>query len=421
MQPTVGVYGCCRGFRVVEVALHQVVAAHQQLSGFAGRHRVAGGVHAAHFHVREGATGGGGHDLRRITGAADGDEAAGFGQAVGGDYGLETQLAGHAPDHFHRHRGGARHRHPQAGKVVALTVGEAEDGLVQGRRARQHSDPFAGDALQHHRHVEHLLRQDAAAAHQRRQPTGLVAEAVEERVDDQVAVALTQADHGTPVADDAQVLAMGSHHALRLAGGARGEQQVGQAVLVDLRLAHRQLRWRDFGAQGHERIPVQAALRLPTQADAPAQFRQRLTGQQRRVVGAEELADDEQEAGAALAQDEAGFGPLHPRVQRHQHRAYALQGDGGDYPLMDVRRPDGHPLARPDFQRQQGAGGLAAQLVELVVADAGALVLDGHGLAVAGRGGGQQFRDGQGAFQVGHGLFSGARIQRPEGTGRGNG
>ncbi|MCY1444532.1 hypothetical protein D9M71_610100 [compost metagenome] len=87
---------------------------------------------------------------------------------------------------------------------------------------------------------------------------------------------------------------------------------------------------------------------------------------------------------------------------------------------MDVRRPDGHPLARPDIQCQQGTGGLAAQLVELVVADAVAFVLDGHGLAVAGRGGGQQFRDGQGAFQVGHGLFSGARVQRPEGTGRGN-
>ncbi|MCY1530477.1 hypothetical protein D9M68_656660 [compost metagenome] len=200
---------------------------------------------------------------------------------------------------------------------------------------------------------------------------------------------------------------MGGHHALGLAGGAGGEQQVGQAVLADLSLAHRQLRRRDLGAQGHEGVPAQATLRLPTQTDPPAQFRQRLAGQQCRVVAAEELPDDEQQAGTALAQDETGFAPLHPRVQRHQHGTHALQGNGGDYPLMDVRRPDGHPLPGTDVQRQQGAGGLAAQPVELVVTDSGAVVLDGHGLAVTGRGGGQQFRDGQGAFQVGHGLFSG--------------
>ncbi|MNE59635.1 hypothetical protein D3C80_1547450 [compost metagenome] len=144
---------------------------------------------------------------------------------------------------------------------------------------------------------------------------------MEERVDDQVAVALAQADHFAPVADDAQVLPVGGHHALGLAGGAGGEKQVGEVLFAYIGLARGQLIRRDAIGQVEERLP---AITLTTQDDALAQRRQILAVEQRRVVDAEEFADHEQQAGAAFAQDHAGLGTFHPRIQRHQHRTDAL-------------------------------------------------------------------------------------------------
>ena len=102
-------------------------------------------------------------------------------------------------------------------RSYGVAVGEVEDALEQRRRAREHRDALLGHHLEHLRHVEHLERHDRRAAQDARHPAGLVAERVEERVDDEVAVALAQADHVGPRLVDAQRLAVRDHHALRVA------------------------------------------------------------------------------------------------------------------------------------------------------------------------------------------------------------
>ncbi|MCY1448808.1 hypothetical protein D9M71_655110 [compost metagenome] len=164
-------------------------------------------------------------------------------------------------------------------------------------------------------------------------------------------------------------------------------------LFADIGLARGQLIRRDAIGQVEERLP---AVALATQDDALAQRRQVFFSEQRRVVDAEEFTDHEQQAGAAFAQDYAGLGTFHPRIQRHQHRTDALQRAGGDYPFPDIRRPHSHPLADPQVERQQGAGGALAQLVELAIGELPVAILDGRQVAIGRRRGGQHVRNGLG-------------------------
>src|SRR5665213_3694203 len=61
----------------------------------------------------------------------------------------------------------------------------------------------------------------------------LVAEGVEEGIDDQVAVALGETDDRGPGAEGPQCLAVGGHGPLGPAGGARGEDQVREILRLD--------------------------------------------------------------------------------------------------------------------------------------------------------------------------------------------
>ena len=105
-----------------------------------------------------------------------------------------------------------------------------EDGLVDGRRPRQRRDPLVGDPLHHRRHVEHGVGNDRRSPQQAGEDPRLEAEGVEERVDDQVAIALPQPDHLGPehVCPDARRVA--EHGPLGRPGGPRGEEDVGRVV-----------------------------------------------------------------------------------------------------------------------------------------------------------------------------------------------
>ncbi|MNF80196.1 hypothetical protein D3C84_624330 [compost metagenome] len=108
-----------------------------------------------------------------------------------------------------------------------------QHGRIEGWRPRQEADAILLHPAQHGFGVEGALRQDGRAANERGEPTRLEAEAVEEGVDDEVAVPCLQADGLAPVVEQAQVLAMGTKHALGIASGAGGEHQVAEAVAVE--------------------------------------------------------------------------------------------------------------------------------------------------------------------------------------------
>ena len=103
--------------------------------------------------------------------------------------------------------------------------GVVEDRLVQRRRSRQHRDLLFTDAPHHLAGVEDGVRHDGRAAHEACQDPRLVAERVEERVDDQVAVALAEANDVRPHLEDAERLRVRRHDAFGPPGRAAGVDQ----------------------------------------------------------------------------------------------------------------------------------------------------------------------------------------------------
>ena len=191
--------------------------------------------------------------------AAHGRDAGRLGEPVARHDGLELQLVAHAPDQLDGNAGRARHREAQRREVE---VGEArmiEDRLVHRGRSGQHRHAFVGDALHHRVDVEHRVRNDRRALDEAREDAGLQTERVEERVDDEVAVAGPEADDGRPRVVRLHARAVRQHRAFRSAGRARREQDVGERRAGELVAAGRDRLRGDGLAAGEEVGPVDRA------------------------------------------------------------------------------------------------------------------------------------------------------------------
>jgi hypothetical protein len=358
VQPAVGVDGRGGGLGVVEEPGHDVVAPHDDLAGLARRQRRTVVVDDLHLDVGDGPPGRVGDGLGVVVVAAHGGDAGGLGQAVAGHDRLEGQLRAHPADHLDRDGGRAGDRQPQRGEVVAVEVGVVEDGLVDGGRAGQHGDPLLRHPGHHAGHVEDQVGDDGGALDQAGQDPGLEPEGVEERVDDQVAVALPQAHHVGPVGEGPDAGAVPEHRALRGTGGARGEQDVAQVVRADGR---RPLRRRVVGHRVGPRQQLRprggvGSVGAPEHHDLLDAGREALVGDQLDVVGAQELGGREQHPGPGGAQHVRGLGSLEPGVERHDDGAGAVHAQGPDGPLPDVGRPDGDAVAGRHAAGHEGAG-----------------------------------------------------------------
>jgi hypothetical protein len=117
------------------------------------------------------------------------------------------------------------------------------------------------------------------------------------------------------------------------------------------------------------------------------------------VVHAEELAHGEEHPRAALAQHVAGLDTLEAGVERHEHTARRLEPDGGQDPLDDVGRPDGHAVAVAQARGVEGARGAQPRVGELGEAQEDVAVLDGATLPVARGRGLHETRDGPRALR----------------------
>ena len=382
MEPAVGVDGFVGGLGVVEVPTHDVVAPHHDLPWLPTGHLDAVDVDDPHVDVGDGPARRPGDHLGGVPAAAHRHRPGGLGEAVGGEHGLDAQIGPEAPDHLDGHDRGAGHHQAQRSEVEALPVGVVEDGLEDGRRAGQHGDPLLVDAPDHPVDVEHRLGHHGGPGHQAGQDPRLVPEGVEERVDDQVAVALVQADDLGPGGKGPQGLTVGGHRPLGVAGGPRGEDEVGEVAGGDR-----------GGPTGGHVGGAQASL---TQEDLPLDDRVALGGrpprravtgaqhdhplevghlgagshrlvEQPRVVVAEEPLHGEEHPRPRLGQDVRRLRSLEPGVEGHQEGARPHRPEGGDDPLGAVGRPDRHPVAAVDPVGHDGPGGgrhLVGQLVE---------------------------------------------------------
>jgi len=118
--------------------------------------------------------------------------------------------------------------------------------------------------------------------------------------------------------------------------------------------------------------------------------------QELEVAVSEELLHGAEDARAALLEDVADLAALHPRVERHEHAARALEADRRDDPLVDVRRPDRHAVAAPDPGGHEGACGAQVRRGQLAVRQRDGAVLDRVAAGEALAGGEHEGRDGAG-------------------------
>ena len=173
-----------------------------------------------------------------------------------------------------------------------------EDRLVDGRRPGQHRDLLLGDALHHRVDVEHRVRDDRRALQDAREDAGLEPEGVEERVDDEVAVAVAQADDVGPRVVRADARAVGQHRALGLPGRARGEEDVGEVVAGRARAPRASTLGADrrsARARNSSQVTVPAA-GVPRSTTISLQRRGRsAAAQQRRRSRGEEVGDGEEQ------------------------------------------------------------------------------------------------------------------------------
>ena len=166
VEPSVRVDGLGRRLGVVEVALHEVVAAHEHLAGLTGAHRPAVVVDDAHLDAGDGPSDRLGDGVGVVVVAAHGGDAGGLGEPVAGDDRLERQLLAHADDQLHGNARGAGHGQPQRRQVEAGPVGVVQHRLVDGRWPRQHRDVLLVHPAHHRGRVEHRVGQHGRAAQQ---------------------------------------------------------------------------------------------------------------------------------------------------------------------------------------------------------------------------------------------------------------
>src|SRR5580704_5111087 len=98
-----------------------------------------------------------------------------------------------------------------------VSVGITQQRLIQGRWSGQHIDALCLDATEYRARIEHGLWHHSGTGHQTREYPSLVAEGMEERVHDQVAVAWPEANDRSPCAECPQRLRVRCHRAFRMA------------------------------------------------------------------------------------------------------------------------------------------------------------------------------------------------------------
>jgi hypothetical protein len=342
----------------VEVALHDVVPADHDLARLVGGEGVALAIDDADLDLGNRAAAGRCDGFGIVVEPTHGDDAAALREPVGSDHGFEPEVVFHPIDELDRDRGCAGHRKSQARDIELSELGVQQNRLIQGRGARQHRDGVFLNAPEHDVDVEHRLRVNRGAAHQRRKPSGLVAKTVKERQHDQISIAFAKAGDRAPLIEHPQVLCVRAHRAFGFASGARREENIGHVVRIDRRRAllgggRRNLR----GACQELRVAEGAFRCVSPQHDDLGEIGKLGVGatKERHVVDVEETRHGEEHLCPALLEQVCGLDAFVSGVDWDHHAANRVNRQRTDDPLPDVRRPNGDAIAFVDASGDEGS------------------------------------------------------------------
>jgi hypothetical protein len=203
------------------------------------------------------------------------------------------------------------------------------------------------------------VRKDRGALEEAGQDSRLEPKSVEERIDDEVAVAFLEADDAGPAPVGAHARTVGQHRSLREAGCARGEQDVAQIIGLDVGGAISRGGPCDAGRADQELGPRdRVRSRRPTHHDDVLEVGELASiAEHGDVVGVEEVGDREQHSRARRGEDVRGLGSLETRVERNQNAGAAVDRTRRDHPFRHVLGPDGDAVARFDSNGDERSGG----------------------------------------------------------------
>ena len=149
---------------------------------------------------------------------------------------------------------------------------------------------------------------------------------------------------------------MRAQHAFAAAGRAGGEQNVADVVGRDRgSAAADRVEACRFRASGDEVAPC-PVFRFDRHSHDVPQCRQGVAVQAGDPVGAQELTHSEQHRRPGAGQDVTGFRRGVAGVHWHYGSAGVVNRQAGHYPVPGVRRPDGHPVAGLDAERDERGG-----------------------------------------------------------------
>src|SRR4030095_16518615 len=196
-------------------------------------------------------------------------------------------------------------------------------------------------------------------------------------------IALAEPDELAPGRERPEVLAVRGHHALRVAGRPRREDEVREVVGRDRESGGARVGFRNRSRSREKILPRDCPVGRTPQHDLLCEIRQVLAAERMDEARAEEVAHRAEDLRSALPEDVARLAALHPRAERHQHAARRLRAERRDDPLREVRSPDGDAVAGADARSDEGARGAKAGPGELGEGEPDATVLDRAALAEA--------------------------------------
>ncbi len=409
-QPALGTHGARRVLGHLVVALHDIVAPAEDLSGLAARQLVdAFRVGHAHLDAGQGAAHGLAAQGERVVDVGLGHDRRGFGESVAdGDLAHVHVLHHAAHERFGTDRTGhdarAERGKVEPGEVLVLQFGDEHGGhAVEGGAA------FALHCLEHMQGIEAFQHDHGRAVIDAGKHAEHAAEAVEERHGQAEPVPLREALAAPdPVAVKPHAH-MGEHDPARKARGAGGILHVDGIMRVQRILARPVVGFVGHDGErqdlGHgEHAPVffraekadaaqmrKAAAAKPPGARLDAQLRRDGVERPDEVVVAQ-AADEEKVLALRLAEHIAQFVLAVIGVHREQDGADAGRGELERYPPGHVGGPDGHFFALLDAQGHESPGKAIHQVAELAPGQAVAAIRIHQGVPV-GKAGHRMVKD----------------------------
>ncbi|MDD9985441.1 MAG: hypothetical protein OXQ31_04130 [Spirochaetaceae bacterium] len=273
---------------------------------------------------------------RAVQGGAAGDD----GPEAAAEAGVD--LAEHAPAQPHRQVLGQLLRqlpHPLLAAVDHLPLDALHEQVERLRHQQHHRDPALLHELQQDRRLAAGGEGDVRPEAERREQRAHLLEHVAERQQRQQAQGRVAGDDLEDRLQVGQQVAVGEHHPLGVAGGARGEHDLGQVFAGEL---------------DRPRLTQGVALLL--------QLLEVDRGQPHLLVLRRREA--RHEGGCRIGPGPHLLGELRrgAHVQRHDDGAGADHAEVGEHPVRGVRPPDDHAVALADAallqQRRDAAGTL---------------------------------------------------------------